>query len=245
MITWTISHLLFHLHPGRILIGAGFAGFWYHLGMFQQQEYETQGIVDLENNNYYCYSSGCLSLVLAYLNTTVDDVFQTCHGIQHGWRNGTLSRYEMVNVFLDQLVTGRDFDRLQEFLPRLHILVTSSNHGAEIGVARTREELVNLLVQTTWIPFVTGQGWLEEPETVRRNHGMTDRQCSSRSSRNKYLDGGFSRVLHPSCQHAVHVPLNWNTIVHTLNPSFGRETAFHLWDIGRSAAATTSSADYN
>jgi len=192
--------------------GGGFSGFWYHLGFLQEG-------ID-EEHRYYCYSSGCLSLLLAHLNTTVDDVFDATYDIQLRWRNGNLTRYDMVEEFLELLVPRHYYDLVERFLPRMNVLLTTASTGVKVSNAAVDyNELVTLLVQTTFIPKATGKGWYFEGRDGER-----------------YLDGGFSRRLHPVCDYTVRVPMTWDTTIHTLNPGFGRETAFELWEFGRRVA---------
>jgi hypothetical protein len=190
--------------------GAGFAGFWYHLGLFQGLGHE------LGYSDYFCYSSGCLSLVLAFLNTTVDETFDACNDIQNNWVSGDTSRYDLVVHFVDRLVTDQHVARIQSLLHRLNIIVTTTSQGVKISQPSNREELVDLLIKTTWIPLITGRGVLEQDGE-------------------RFLDGGFSRKLHPTCDHTVVVPTTWTTLWNTLNPGFGRETVYKLFDMGRTA----------
>lgn len=192
------------------LAGSGFSGFWYHLGLFQSLSH------DLGAYDYYCYSSGCLSLVLAFLNTTVDETVDACYGIQDSWLKGELSRFNMVVQLLDQLVTDKHVDGIVDFLHRLNIIVTTISHGVQIMKPSNRDDLVDLLVKTTWIPIVTGPGIL-------------------RKGNEHFLDGGFSRVLHPPCNQTVWVPTTWTTFVHSLNPGLSRETVHRLWEMGNLA----------
>jgi hypothetical protein len=190
------------------LAGAGFSGFWYHLGLFQS-------VPNLKDYDYYCYSSGCLSLLLAFLNTTVDSAYETCSSIQTSSLAGNLSQYELVDYFLDEFAPESvESAVLEDFLPRLNVLVTTANAGVEIQTPTNRRELVDLLVKTTWIPFVTGRGVMVDDD-------------------GHYLDGGFSRVLHPKCDHEVYVPVTWNTFIHTLNPGFDRRLVNEFWEMGQ------------
>jgi len=152
------------------------------------------------------------------MNTSADAVFDVTFDIQSRWLNGTLSRYEMVNDFLEQLVPRGEFSTLEPFLPRLNIIVTTASDGALTENAADYDTLVDLLVRTTWIPMVTGKGILRE-------------------GREMYLDGGFSRTIHPPCDSTVRVPITWSTFVNTLNPGFGLETALQLFQMGREATA--------
>jgi hypothetical protein len=197
-------------HDPLLSTGSGFSGFWYHLGLFQGLDQE------LGSYNYYCYSSGCLSLVLAFLNTTIDETVDVCYEIEDGWMQGKLSRFNMVRHLLDRLVTASDVDRILQMLGRLNIIVTTTSQGVEIVQPSNREELIDLLIKTTWIPVVTGKGVLQQ-------------------AGERYLDGGFSRVLHPPCNHTVWVPTTWTTFVHSLNPGLGREAVQELWEMGKTA----------
>ena len=149
------------------------------------------------------------------MNTSVDTAFDTCQDIQTLWKKGHISSFEMVNLFLDRLVP-EETEQLQHFLPRINVLVTTASKGAEVHQPSSREDLVDLMVKTTWIPFVTGQGILKDDNDER------------------FLDGGFSRRLHPKCQHSAFVPITWRTFIHTLNPGFGKRTAYKLFDMGQS-----------
>lgn len=194
-------------HLTLVAPGSGFSGFWYHLGLLQSVE-------DLESYDFYCYSSGCLSLILAYLDAPVDDAFAVCRSIQAGWQNGTLSSDSMVTQFMDELVPESRMDDLAPYLPRLNVLVTSVSSGSEVQVATDRDELVAMMRRTTWIPFVTGSGMLYESD---------------------YLDGAFSRRLHPDCEHTVAKPTGWDAFVHSLNPGMDQQIVYDLVAMGLDA----------
>lgn len=112
----------------------------------------------------------------------------------------------MVNCFLKELIP---FD----FLPRLNVLVTSIRDGVQVSSPQNHSELVGALVKTTWIPFVTGSTLHKE----------------------QFLDGGYSRVLHPPCNYSVWVPTTFDVTIHTLNPGFGRSKVDEFFEMGRSA----------
>jgi hypothetical protein len=195
--------------------GAGFSGFWYHLGLFSG--------ADLRERDFYCYSSGCLGLVLAAARVDVEDVVAVASSVQSAWRNGQLSRYDIVDVFLRELLSTEKcafkarnisciIQSLHSFLPRLHILVTTldKNGGMEphVRTATTHTELIRLLKQTTHIPWVTG------PAVAGA------------------LDGGFSRAWHPACETVVTVPPTWPVMLHSLNPGLDRDVAATLYKMG-------------
>ena len=144
-------------------------------------------------------------------NNHVDDIYSVAGSIQQRWANGTLHSYDIVESFIDELVANQaEIDRL---LPRLNILVTPVNDRfVEMHRATSKEQLADLLIQTTHIPFVTGE------------------------LRTPVLDGGFSRVLHPSCEKTVSVPGTLSSYIHTLNPGLGKPDVLKFWHAGRQDA---------
>jgi hypothetical protein len=195
---------------------------------------------DDDETRFYCYSSGCLSLLLS--RTNLDDVFAHTSAIQDEMRAGTLSPYHVVERFVNQSIVhesrqcydydndnDRDDDNdscspaarwIQDIAPSLHILVTTWNDGVRAKRPSTLDELADYLVQTTYIPFVTGAG-----EFLK----VDDEQY--------VLDGGFSRALHPNCDVSIHVPWTLDNLLHSLNPLMSKETARKLWQQGYDEAS--------
>jgi hypothetical protein len=126
-----------------------------------------------------------------------------------------------------------DEKALLRFLPRLNILVTTLINGTHVGKAATIQELVALLRQTTWIPFVTGHG-IGKSTYATTNFHENGYNMSTQLLKNDdwFLDGGFSRMIHPHCQHTVSVPINWKTTIHTLNPGMSHENVMEMWRMG-------------
>ena len=143
--------------------GGGFSGFWWHLGALDALK---ESSVDPLQYEYYCYSSGCLSLFVALmqkanLETTID----TCFNIQAQWESGNISTYNMVDQFVEELIIIDDSDdghhlqqqqqrrRMHELLNRVNILVTTpyGRHAAVSAKATNMTELHSLLVKTTWM----------------------------------------------------------------------------------------------
>lgn len=189
--------------------GAGFSGFWFQLGVLQ-------GIRNLHEHHYYCYSSGCLSILMALTNTSIDDALSSTFGVQHAWQSGNISRYEIVNRFVDDILSVDD-NVLSEAVDRMNILVTTAKEGLTIGKAKSPLELRDLLIKTTYIPYITGWGaWLND-----EFGGM-------------HLDGGFSRALHPRCEYTVDIPVtNLNIGINTFNPGLDRESVHKFWLQGK------------
>jgi hypothetical protein len=256
--------------------GAGFAGFWYHLGLFHKLFDDINN--DSSNNassifnsdtSFHCYSSGCLSLLLSFLplvrnrqsshyrfvnatktenstfkiNSIVDDVYYSALNSQKLWVDGTINQYEIVDDFLkstivDPIEAGYiNENELIKFLPRLNILVTTAKTGAESVQAKSISDLLDLLRMTTWIPFVTGNGIGQKNvrnQNYQKNIMQQQQQQIDNENENDdwFLDGGFSRVLHPKCQYTVSVPINWQTTIHTLNPGMTQMDVNEMWQMG-------------
>jgi len=158
---------------------------------------------DVHEYDYYCFSSACLSVVLGILQTPVLPVFGHCREIQLEWLQGRLSRYQIVDEFLHRLIPTEE-DVLSPLLSRINIISTSLEHGVEILQPTNRSELVTALKRTTWIPFLTGQGWLKDDINSGR-----------------YIDGYFSVPFHPPCRYTAKVPFSWEMYLHSLNPAVG------------------------
>lgn len=189
---------------------------------------------------------------------SVDDVYGKAYDIQQSWLAGNMTRFEIVEEFLQNLFEESYYaendhtaelllaptlnvstiiddhelyqqpncsisqpSRIKHLLPKLNILVTSRGKGVEVIQPRSRSELIDALKRTTWIPFVTGEGvmWPDsEQETALQEF---------------YLDGGFSRMLHPSCAYDLRVPNTWVNMMYTLHPGMSQGQVNELWEAGR------------
>lgn len=107
---------------------------------------------------------------------------------------------------------------IRDLIPNLHILVTTWNSGVKVLRPSTLDELADHLLQTTYIPYVTGPGQLLQ---IDNEH---------------ILDGGFSRMLHPKCDRSVMVPMTFDNLLHSLNPLMSVEIARRLWKQGQEAS---------
>jgi len=205
-------HLFYDIAPpaGTSTIyvpGGGFSGFWFHLGFLQS-------IDDVQDYNYYCFSSGCFSVLAVLLNRTLMKLVEAAEVSQSLWKSGELSSYYLVDHFFDSIVPPeKDFALEHEgILSTIHILVTTKKEGLQIQQPRNRSELKEYLVQTTWIPFITGKGILSGTDTD-----------------DMYFDGGFSRLLHPSCEFRLDLPIIWETLAYTFSPGLSLEQVTQLW----------------
>lgn len=141
------------LTPRCSLVGAGFSGFWYHLGLF----HSLPSILDYD---YYCYSSACLSVVLGLVGESIENTYNVSRSIQIEWSTSKLATYDLVDEFLERLLP-HDEEAISNILPRLNVISTSLDTGVEILQASNRTELVALLHSTTRIPYLTGNTWVE------------------------------------------------------------------------------------
>eukprot|EP00536_Pseudo-nitzschia_multiseries_P016504 jgi/Psemu1/292569/fgenesh1_pg.1135_\ len=200
--------------PSSVYVpGGGFSGFWFHLGYLHALAGDDRR--DLHDYDYYCYSAGCLSVLSVFLNRSLEEVYDAALASQNAWNNGTQNRFEIVDYFFEQLVPPEDDLDALFFLPRIKILVTTASEGYRVLESRNRNELKENIRKTTWVPYLTGWGWF------------------SRNNDNEvYLDGGFSRVLHPRCEVEWNLPLIWETLIHTFSPGLSLEQVQTLWKTG-------------
>jgi len=198
--------------------GAGFSGFYYHLG-FLHGSLHTSNKDEINHHalskEYYCYSSGCLGLVMAPYS--VHDIWDAAVNVQHEWWNGKLSRYNIVENFVHGLMVKAK-PRPDLYAPQnVRILVTDRQNGVRVRQASNQTDLVQLLIDTTAIPMITSP-WPSDMNQLA-------------------IDGGFSRWLHPRCAETVHVPYNFATTVHTFNMALDKATAFALYHQGLNDAS--------
>lgn len=155
-------------------------------------------------------------MVLGYLSTSIPQTLGVCEGMQQEWIRGEISSYDMVDEFLHRLIPGDEED-LTLLLPRIHVLSTNldTGLGLEVDQPQNRTQLVTALKRTTWIPFLTGEGWLRDG-----------------TSRARYLDGYFSVLLHPPCRYSARVPFSWSSYMHSLNPGLSAEKALEFVEQG-------------
>lgn len=188
--------------------GRGFSGFWYSLGHLHAMRDHVLN----DSRDYYCYSSGCLSVTASMSNRTVDELIDVAVKAQELWRDGNISRFDIVEVFLDNIVPSLTNNGV---IDKLHILLTTTGVGGTARRAHTLDELRDLLIQTTWIPFVTGSSlWVEDDQG--RYH----------------MDGAFSTTLHPPCTHQIGAPNSYEMVVNSLNPSLSSTKAKEYWQAG-------------
>ena len=172
------------------------------------------------------------------MNVSVTDALALSFGIQQSWLAGNMTRFQMVDEFLEGTVGDQGYEeQIDSFLPRLKILTFSSKSGVEVIQPQSRRELVTALKRSTWIPLITGQGVLRS-DPAASSSNASDPSCLVSEAEEEeedvfYLDGGFSRVLHPTCEFDLFVPLTWINMLYTLNPAMTPSQVEEMWDAGR------------
>ncbi|CAB9504499.1 expressed unknown protein [Seminavis robusta] len=216
--------------------GGGFSGFFYHIGHLQATSTAKPTVSNIiagsESDNvdtdYYCYSAGCLAITAALGNITVFDIIDALWDLQDLMRTGNISQFEMVEGFVDYLIsTGRERTLIDAALAKMHIITTAvlpaegwlspPKLETVVRTPQSLRELKEMLLQTTWIPGVTGNGWVSDD----------------------HLDGGLTTSSHPACSSAVEVPQftwTWESLEFYANVLFGvtmsKEQAERFWFAG-------------
>jgi hypothetical protein len=189
--------------PDSIYVpGGGFSGFWFTIG-------RLQSISNPDTKSFYCYSAGCLGVVAALSNYTVDELSDSAFEVQRKWQAGDIGRYLVVDEFVRGLLTTKpiSLDRLS----RIHIITADANLKPSVRQAHSLLQLHEMLLQTTWIPLVLGNGFWK--------HG--------------HMDGAFTLWgRHPSCAHALHLPLMWDLFFNVVNVNLGEDMVLKFWKAG-------------
>lgn len=188
-----------------------------------------------DNTNYVCFSAGCLGSVAILMDIPMQEMACMAQAAQTAWKTGQVqSHYEVVPLFVQGMVY-RNFslaecrveptetttlENPQDWLSQLHILTTTKSPSsllphAVMRTPSTLDELYDMLIQTTWIPFATGKGW----------------------SHQGHFDGGFSLWQHPILQSDTVVTLpsplhNLKLWLQSLNVNMGVEQAYQFWNEG-------------
>jgi len=137
--------------------GGGFSGYFWTLGWLNAN-------IDKKNNqmkDYYCYSGGCLSVVSHLIGASLEVITETGEDLQAEWLTGKLSRYSIISKFIDSMYTkaGVYNLRLEEqerILSQINVMLTTTELTLAVESPKDWESLKILLIQTSWIPFITG-----------------------------------------------------------------------------------------
>mmetsp|Transcript_29980 Transcript_29980/g.44280 ORF Transcript_29980/g.44280 Transcript_29980/m.44280 type:complete len:351 (-) Transcript_29980:36-1088(-) len=221
LLSW-MSPLMFQdpISPNSIYIpGGGFSAFWFTIGRL-----ESMSEAELASKDLYCYSSGCLTAVAAIANCSKIEVIDMAKASQQRWQTGEIGLYEIVQDFVDHLV---DSDRFAHLPPskfqNVHFITAKRTPGffggveADIRQASSLEQLNEMLVQSAFIPYITGSSlWTQDSRTG-----------------DYHVDGAFSFPWHPRCAYTLGFP--WSVphlYLNVLNPNMPQYKAEILWDLG-------------
>jgi len=258
--------------------GAGFSGFFYTLGRLQalhQSSYHNSS-----SFQYYCFSAGCLALLTSLLQLPVDSAIKLAHSSRNRWILGEISRYDVVEHFVDGLLDVEDVDvdapiptegiwnatieqdvecrdfqcnstqggrvieneqfavkrdeiDIRDFFPRINVITSTwdAQHfiSQQVQQPSSVEHLKELLIQTTWIPFVTGSSfWKREGD-------------------NFHNDGAFAglfkrqQFFYPGqYHHSLLLPWSVDLLSNGLNILLGHDRAVHYWEEGYSRGVNAS-----
>ena len=185
--------------------------------------------------HYHCFSAGCLGVVSILQNYTFDNVFDMALASRLRWKKGVISRYQVVEDFIDQILNiptiesprNETFEHKTRItsgaLSRIHVITTRLNFRLlntfepVLTNPSNLSELKTLLLQTSFIPYVTGDGFW-----YKNNQSLQD----------KHLDGAFSSSQHDKCQSHLSLPFESKLLWNTLNIDLLREDAQLLWQMG-------------
>lgn len=86
---------------------------------------------------------------MAQQNATLADAYGYASALQRSWLGGNISRYDIVEQFIDDLLQHRELE--DDFIHRTNILVTTTGKGVVTEKPKTVEELRHHLVRTTFM----------------------------------------------------------------------------------------------
>ena len=177
-----------------MLHGGGFSGFWYSFNKLKKKN-PTNNLIKKKT---YCYSAGCLAFIAYQTRLSFEEVLKECKILQYYYINNRLSMKEIRKLFilnlLNNLPDGIDFSNL--------IIITFKNmNKCLFNKISDKDQLLNLLLDTTTIPFVTDF-----------------------SLNFQNLDGGFCLPTIPYCNESISLPFNYFFLINIFNPLINNKT---------------------
>lgn len=212
----------FPVDPSSVFVsGAGFSGFWFSIG-------RLNAMSDIFEKKFYCYSAGCLAVVAALSESNIDELSDICFDVQSRWKQGVTKRHEVVTDFLNHFTQTPHVQRLlnnSHHLSKINVItaVRSGHHGIKSSVRTptSLEDLYTMLLQTTWIPFATGEKlWHTSADGVQ------------------HMDGAFSAHDHPLCTETIKLPWSWKLRLNALNVNLGKDLVEEFWQEGIESGKT-------
>jgi len=160
-------------------------------------------------------------------NATIDEQDVECRDFQC---NSTQGGRVIEN---EQFAVKRDEIDIRDFFPRINVITSTwdAQHfiSQRIQQPSSVEHLKELMIQTTWIPFVTGSSfWKREGD-------------------NFHNDGAFAGLFkhehffYPSqYHHSLLLPWSFDLLSNGLNILLGHDRAVHYWEEGYSRGVNAS-----
>jgi len=274
--------------------GAGFSGFFYTLGRLEALHNQHNISSSTSSYEYYCFSAGCLALVASLLNLPIDSAIELAHTSRHRWIMGEISRYDVVEYFVDCLLTNIEKEgknvtgsidamllsgyekvnattsckriaecntadsrenehemqrnnnvNLLDYLPRINVITSKWSNEEQlisqyIQKPACLQHLKRILVQTTWIPFVTGSsfGFFDETTGLHHNDG-----AFAGLLQNLLLKPKNGEQYFPPRQydHSLLLPWNFDLLSNGLNMLLSHDKAVHFWKEGLERGGVPSS----
>lgn len=203
--------------------GGGYSGFYYMHGVLERNRASV--LPDPSSpRDFVCYSAGCLSVVALWSNYTSENVVDFGQESQRRVTSGQMPWIKATERMVHNLIRGNGLNgnvvgnatsgespmqvlarTNPRFLASLNIITTSfSTLGWPIVSVRTPTnlgELEEILTQTCWLPFATGDG------LIHRGH----------------LDGAFLVPFHPTCPTSVGISNDWRIYFNMVNVMMGAE----------------------
>ena len=88
-----------------LLLSSKVSGFFYTLGRLQAFHDDNYSNTSPSYNyDYHCFSAGCLALVTSLSQIPIDTVVKFAHTSRDRWISGDISRYDVVEYFVDKLI---------------------------------------------------------------------------------------------------------------------------------------------
>eukprot|EP01083_Nonionella_stella_P163197 536356_1 len=195
---------------------------------------------DYQPLNYECFSAGCLSVVAAFIQIPMENVMDLAINARDSWKSGNIGRFDVVESFVDGLLEYSKTDSTNipftlddhspfeergvlltdEMLSRIHVITsTIQESGNFIYVSRSPKsiaELREMLIQTTWIPYITGNSLWRKDNSNGEHH----------------MDGAFTGFNHMRCSRKLALPLNADLLLNALSLNLMRSKAEKFYDFG-------------
>ncbi|GMH53884.1 hypothetical protein TrLO_g14775 [Triparma laevis f. longispina] len=115
--------------------------------------------------SYHCYSGGCFAVVAHLMGMSFEDVVTIGLDLQRKWMDGKISRFDIVSKFIDEVLPTNPTTPLPSALKtQLHIITSTTAFQPHIQTPTTISETKKLLIQTSWIPGITGNSFFSDGE---------------------------------------------------------------------------------